>query len=121
MLTRPFLQARQDGVFGRDGVATGDCVRGNRGDVGDTDASSPDVGLARRVGNLVGSPGNRDRWPSFRAATGLFWPAGNRVWRRTVESCLGDWAPPDVGNGHIESWGSWLPPERSRRLDDGLL
>ena len=113
-LTPPSLQADGDGVCGPGAVATAGCVRGNPHAVGDTGASTGDAGVASAVGSRVGWPGNRDPWPVWHAATGLFWPAGRPCWSRNVASSPGDSAARDTGNGHSEWGGSWLPPARSR-------
>src|SRR5438128_2385591 len=63
MRTRPSLQADGHGVCGPSAVATAGYVRGNPPVVGDTRASTGDVGVASGVGSLVGWPGNQDRWP----------------------------------------------------------
>ena len=114
MLTRPSLHADGHDAYGPGAVATAGCVRGNPHVCGDTRASTGDAGVASDVGSLFGWPGNRDQWPFWRAATGLFWPAGRPCSHKTVGSWHGDSAQRDTGSGHSVSCGSWLPPARSR-------
>ena len=108
------MQAHAPGACGLGAVATADCVPGSRHAVGDTGASTGDAGVASGVGNLGGWLGNQDRWQVWHAATGLFARAGRPCWSRNVASSPGDSAARDIGNGHSEWCGSWLPPARSR-------
>ena len=85
-MTRPFLQARWGGVFGRGGVAKVDCARGKPGALDDTGANNRDVVFARRFGHLVGWLGNPGQRPFFVVATEFFELVG-KAWRcKTVES-----------------------------------
>src|SRR5215831_15037557 len=113
-LTHPSLQADGGGVCGPGAVAKAGSVRGNPPAVGDTGASIGDAVVATGVGNLFGWRGNQGRWRVWPAATGLFSRAGRPGWSRNVASSPGDSAARDIGNGHSEWCGSWLPPARSR-------
>jgi len=83
VLTRPFLQARWDGVFGRGVVAKVDCARGKSGALDDIVANNRDVAFARRFGRLVGWLGNPGQRPFFVVATGFF-ELADKAWRRKI-------------------------------------